>query len=133
MPLTWPTWTVAFGVRVGVVPLPEAVDVAFDLLEPHPATTDVSATASAITFSLIRRTYASGVPGDVVPRQVPIGRRLFGEAEHALAEDVAHDLRGPALDRVGPAAQEAADRTAGGVAVGPREIGLMRCGSTERT
>src|SRR5213593_482880 len=45
-------------------------------------------------------------PRNVFPWQVLVDARLAGQAQHALAEDVAHDLRGAALDRVRARAQE---------------------------
>ena len=51
--------------------------------------------------------------GHLGPGELLVDAGLAGEAEHALAEDVAHDLRGAALDRVGPGAQEHLARRAG--------------------
>src|SRR3546814_11302472 len=44
--------------------------------------------------------------GHVPPPQVLVDPGLTGEAEHPLAQDVLHDLRRAALDRVGPGTQE---------------------------
>src|SRR5690606_7485550 len=44
--------------------------------------------------------------GNLGPGLVLVHPDVAGEAEHALAEDVLHDLGGAALDGVGPAAQE---------------------------
>src|SRR2546421_91706 len=62
---------------------------------------------------------ASAAALDVLPGDVAVDLGLPGEAEDALAEDVAHDLGGAALDGVGPAAQEAPDG-GGGVLVAGR-------------
>src|SRR5213593_3981499 len=45
-------------------------------------------------------------PRHVLPREVAIAPRLAGQAEHPLAQDVAHHLRRAALDRVGAGPQE---------------------------
>src|SRR5262245_147248 len=42
----------------------------------------------------------------VLPGDVLVDARLAGQPEHALAQDVAHDLGGAALDRVRARAQE---------------------------
>src|SRR5215203_2037109 len=48
-------------------------------------------------------------PGHVLPGPALVGVRLGREAEDPFADDVALDLRGPALDRVGPGAEELPD------------------------
>ena len=48
----------------------------------------------------------SSVAGHFGPGQVAVGAGLAREAEHPLAEDVAHDLRRAALDRVRARTQE---------------------------
>src|SRR5688500_3190493 len=40
------------------------------------------------------------------PGELLVDADVAGEAEHPLAEDVAHDLGGAALDRVGPGPEE---------------------------
>src|SRR5581483_11271025 len=50
--------------------------------------------------------------GQVLPRDVLVDPDLRGEAEHALGDDVAQDLRGAALDRVALGAQVAVSRAA---------------------
>src|SRR5687767_9628536 len=44
--------------------------------------------------------------GDLRPRQLLVDPHVAGQAEHPLAEDVAHDLRRAALDRVGARPEE---------------------------
>ena len=54
---------------------------------------------------------AGSVARHLRPGQVLVGAHVAGQAEHPLAEDVAHDLGGAALDRVGPGPQEHPLRT----------------------
>ena len=61
------------------------------------------------------------------PRQVAVDARLAGQAEDALAEDVAHDLRRAALDRVG--ARRAGTSCAPSRAA-PSSAGFARAGGT---
>src|SRR5438552_16519106 len=51
-------------------------------------------------------------PRHVLPREVAVAPRLAGQAEHPLAEDVAHDLRRATLDRIGPGTEERPARVA---------------------
>ena len=50
----------------------------------------------------------SGLLRDLAPGEVLVDADVAGKAEHALAEDVAHDLRRAALDGVGAGAEEPA-------------------------
>src|SRR4029453_15995179 len=55
---------------------------------------------------------------NVLPRHVPRHVGILGQAEHPLAEDVAHDVGRAAFDRVGLGTQEAARQRSTVVAVG---------------
>ena len=68
-----------------------------------------------VTWSALRRHELGGptvrlprpsVPRDLRPRQLLVDPDVAGQPEDALAEDVALDLRGAALDRVGPRPDE---------------------------
>jgi len=52
-------------------------------------------------------------PRNLRPRQVSVDARFAGQAQDALAEDIAHDLRRATFDRVGARPQEQLARRAG--------------------
>ena len=69
---------------------------------------------------------ADSAARDLRPRDVAVDAGLARQAEDALAEDVAHDLRRAALDRVGPRPQEhlagGSERRVEAGFVGPRNV-----------
>src|SRR5688500_16752094 len=86
------------AVRVpGRQPRSLAFDQSVGETEPGPSREPMAKALSSL---------AGSGPGDVLPGQVPVGARLAGEAEDALAQDVAHDLGSTPLDGVGPGAEE---------------------------
>src|SRR4051812_15216874 len=74
-----------------------------------PATTAVLFTEQQrwyATLALLRGGWEGLAAGDLAPGKGLVDADVARQAEHALAEDVLHDLAGAALDRVRPHAQE---------------------------
>ena len=65
------------------------------------------------------------VAGDVHPRLVLVGAHVAGQAQHPLAEDVAHHFGRATLDGVGPAAQELVLRVGTGHGPAPDHLVLV--------
>src|SRR5580658_5211667 len=66
--------------------------------------TPLATTSSPATYT--EGAYRSSAVGHLRPGHVFVDPGFAGEPEDALTQDVAHDLRRPPLDGVGPRAQE---------------------------
>src|SRR5437016_3225187 len=66
-----------------------------------------------LLVSRIRTRVSSGAARNVLPWNVLVAARLARQAEHALAQDVAHHLGSSAFDRIGAGTQELILREAG--------------------